>query len=190
MGTQLPEPSSSLADPAQLLVTYLDFYRSEAARKLADLSDDECRRSRLPSEWSPLELLSHLVHMERRWLVWGFAGEQVADPWGDGGPDGRWHVAAGSTVETLTAELMTGGVRTGRIVASARLSDFAAIGGRFSAEPTPTLGWILFHVLQEYARHLGHLDVARELADGVVGEDPAATRQLPRTSSGVASGSG
>jgi hypothetical protein len=34
----------------------------------------------------------------------------------------------------------------------------------------PALIWILFHLLQEYARHLGHLDVARELADGVVGE--------------------
>jgi hypothetical protein len=138
----LPEPSSSLADPAQLLVTYLDFYRSEAVRKLAGLSDDECRRSRLPSGWSPLELLTHLVHMERRWLVWGFTGEQVADPWGDQGPDGRWQVAAGATLETLSAELMAGGERTRRIVASAQLDDSGATGGRFSTEPTPTLGWI------------------------------------------------
>jgi hypothetical protein len=30
--------------------------------------------------------------------------------------------------------------------------------------------WIGFHVLQEYARHTGHLDIARELADGATGE--------------------
>jgi hypothetical protein len=29
---------------------------------------------------------------------------------------------------------------------------------------------VLFHVLQEYARHAGHLDIARELVDGVTGE--------------------
>ena len=38
------------------------------------------------------------------------------------------------------------------------------------SEPHPALIWILFHVLQEYARHAGHLDVVRELADGTVGE--------------------
>jgi Protein of unknown function (DUF664) len=34
----------------------------------------------------------------------------------------------------------------------------------------PTLAWILTYVLQEYARHAGHLDVARELIDGTTGE--------------------
>jgi hypothetical protein len=29
---------------------------------------------------------------------------------------------------------------------------------------------VLFHVLQEYARHAGHLDIARELLDGATGE--------------------
>jgi uncharacterized protein DUF664 len=28
----------------------------------------------------------------------------------------------------------------------------------------------MFHMLQEYARHVGQLDVVRELADGVTGE--------------------
>jgi hypothetical protein len=29
---------------------------------------------------------------------------------------------------------------------------------------------VLLHLVQEYARHLGHLDVVRELIDGQVGE--------------------
>ena len=41
--------------------------------------------------------------------------------------------------------------------------------GRFESDP-PTLEGILFHVFQEYARHAGHLDIARELADGHTGE--------------------
>jgi Protein of unknown function (DUF664) len=46
-------------------------------------------------------------------------------------------------------------------------------GGRrcFAAgDRRPTLAWILFHVLQEYARHAGHLDITRELLDGATGE--------------------
>jgi hypothetical protein len=31
-------------------------------------------------------------------------------------------------------------------------------------------GRILFHLLQEYARHVGQLDIARELIDGQTGE--------------------
>jgi hypothetical protein len=39
-----------------------------------------------------------------------------------------------------------------------------------SARQPPTLGWIFCHVLQEYARHLGDLDVVIELAGGSLGE--------------------
>jgi hypothetical protein len=57
------------------------------------------------------------------------------------------------------------------VTSSAGLSDRARVGGRFAtAQQAPTLGWILLHVLQEHARHLGHLDVVRELTDGAVGE--------------------
>ncbi|MFV5995858.1 DUF664 domain-containing protein [Streptomyces sp. NPDC056231] len=38
------------------------------------------------------------------------------------------------------------------------------------AASPPDLIWILFHMLQEYARHAGQLDVIRELADGATGE--------------------
>jgi hypothetical protein len=34
------------------------------------------------------------------------------------------------------------------------------------------LRWILLHVVEETARHLGHIDLLRELADGSTGEEP------------------
>lgn len=49
------------------------------------------------------------------------------------------------------------------------LTQLGAVGGRFTEDDRPTLAWILFHVLQEYAQHVGHLDIARELADGRTG---------------------
>jgi uncharacterized damage-inducible protein DinB len=164
-------PSDQLSDPRELLLAYLDHYRSVIARKLAGLSDAELRSSRLPSGWSPLELLKHLVYVERRWVRWGFAAEPVPDPWGDQDAAGRWHVGADETVGELLAALHGGGERTRAVVSGADLGQRGALGGRFSGdEPPPTLAWILVHVLEEYTRHAGHLDVARELADGTVGE--------------------
>jgi uncharacterized damage-inducible protein DinB len=163
-----PEPGGGTADPATLFVRYLDFYRATVLRKVASLPQEGLRRSLLPSGWTPLEMLSHLAHMERRWIVWGFLGEAVADPWGDGGGD-HWQVPDDVSVEDLVALLLRTGERTTRVLTEHPLQETAATGGRFRADP-PTLAWICFHVLQEYARHAGHLDVAVELAGGDLGE--------------------
>jgi hypothetical protein len=43
-------------------------------------------------------------------------------------------------------------------------------GERWDGADPPTLERILFHLLQEYARHVGHLDIVTELATGAAGE--------------------
>ncbi len=165
------KPSRELSDAKELLLGYLDYYRSAIARKVDGLTEAELRSTRLPSGWTPLELVKHLVYMERRWFRWGFAAEQVGMALGDEDDAGRWHVDRGDTSADLLASLHAGGERTRMIVGAAELADIAAIGGRFSENnPPPTLAWILVYVLQEYARHAGHLDVARELIDHVTGE--------------------
>ncbi|MFJ8623780.1 DinB family protein [Kitasatospora sp. NPDC093550] len=171
MTSSLPEPGQQISDPGTLLLEYLDHYRSVIGAKIAGLSDAELRTSRLPSGWTLLELLKHLVHMEQRWLRWGFLAEQVAAPWGDRGPQGRWYVGPQETAAELLAALHAGGETTRAVVSRTALSTVAAAGGRFPDDgtPRPTLAWILFHVLQEYARHAGHLDVVRELTDGATG---------------------
>ena len=165
-------PPRDLADTVELHLWYLDHYRGVIATKLTGLCEEDLRGSRLPSGWSPLELLRHLAFVERRWLRWGFAGEPVDHPWGDSGgdPDGRWEIGPDDTLEGLLAALHEGGELTRRLVAGADPATLGAAGGRFDADDRPALNWILFHVLQEYARHTGQLDVARELIDGVTGE--------------------
>jgi uncharacterized damage-inducible protein DinB len=166
-----PEPSETLTDPRELLVGYLDWYRDAVLRKLDGLPEEELRRSRLPSGWTPLALLKHLAGVERRWFRWGFAGERVGDPELELGPDGRWHVDPTETVDEVKALFLAECASSRRIVAAAGLRDGPAPGTAFDpSEPHPALVWILFHVLQEYARHAGHLDVVRELADGTVGQ--------------------
>ncbi|WP_030673796.1 DinB family protein [Streptomyces rimosus] len=168
-----PEPPVTLSAPAELLTGYLDFYREAVLRKLEALSDAELRRSRLPSGWAPLGLLKHLAYVELRWLQWGFAGEHIEEPWGDVKVRrAPWHIAPDETFEDVKTFFQEQCARSRVIVAGAQLEDRAAtLGGRVPAEEDrPTLIWILFHLLQEYARHVGHLDIARELADGTVGE--------------------
>jgi Protein of unknown function (DUF664) len=103
-------------------------------------------------------------------MQWGFEAEQVADPWGDHDPYSEgWLVMPQDTVADLTERLAAIAARTEAVSSTAELTDRAKLGGRFSSDP-PTLGWLLAHLLQEYARHVGHLDVVRELIDGSVGE--------------------
>jgi uncharacterized damage-inducible protein DinB len=169
----LPEPSD---DPAagtkERFLAYLDFYRSAIAYKLEGLADADLRDSQVPSGWSPLELLKHLVYMERRWFLWRFLGEDVPEAAGEDGPDGRWRADPTDTLDDLLERLRQGGERTHEIVEAADLSARAAGSAEaLGGSAAPTLEWILFHVLQEYARHAGHLDVVREQIDGRVGED-------------------
>lgn len=167
----LPEPSDRLRDPAELLPAYLDFYRDTLLRKLDGLPEPDLRRSILPSGWTPLGLLKHLRYVEQRWLVWGFEAEQVEDPWGDHGPTTGWHVADDETYALLVERFEAQCERSRSIVEAADLGDRARTGGRFdTVDDAPYLSWILFHLVQEYARHVGHLDVVRELLDGSTGE--------------------
>ncbi|MFJ9447417.1 DUF664 domain-containing protein [Kitasatospora sp. NPDC101235] len=63
MTLSLPEPDQQLSDPSTLLLDYLDYYRSVISAKTEGMSDTELRVSRLPSGWTMLELLKHLVHV-------------------------------------------------------------------------------------------------------------------------------
>jgi hypothetical protein len=167
------EPPVSLADPAELLAGFLDHYRDRLLAKLDGVPEADLRRSRVPSGWTPLELLKHLTHVERRWFCWGFLAEPVDDPWADSGgdPDGRWSVRDEESLDQLVEGFRAQCDRSRAVAAGAALGDRARVGGRFQTpEEAPTLGWILLHVLQEHARHLGHLDVVRELTDWTVGE--------------------
>lgn len=170
---RIDPPDRGLADPKELLLGFLDHYRSVIAAKLDGVPDADLRVSRLPSGWAPLGLVKHLAHMERRWLRWGFLAEPTAEPFADADAEGRWHVQPHETAAGLVAALEAAGRDTRAIAGAARLEDVARAGGRFPADdprPRPTLGWTLHHVLQEYARHAGQLDVARELIDGATGE--------------------
>ena len=167
------EPENTHGSTDELLVAYLDFFRASALRKLDGLTDLQLRTSLLPSGWTPLELLHHLTHVERRWMQWGFLGQSIEKPWGDWATTGqqRWAVPADHSVEDVRADYIKACNRSRDIAAATSTTTLGANSDRFrDPSDPPNLGWILFHLLQEYARHVGQLDVVRELIDGAVGE--------------------
>ena len=69
------------------------------------------------------------------------------------------------TAESLADRLREVGARTTRVLAEHDLDEVPPPSLRWDhTDGTPPLRWICFHVLHEYARHPGHLDIAVELA--------------------------
>lgn len=169
MTLPFPEPTAPVDDPREVLLGYLAYFRSVLLDKLTGLEGSELRGSRLPSGWSPLELLQHLTHVEGRWLEWGFEGHDLDDPWTDQ-REGRWYVEPDVTLHDLVQRLHDQAARSEAVVRRHGLTETGAPGPRWEGAPPAELGRVLLHLLQEYARHVGHLDVVRELVDGTVGE--------------------
>lgn len=169
MSVPFPEPTEPAGTRAEVYLRYLAYFRDGVERRVEAMSEDEVRLSRVPSGWNPLELVRHLTFMERRWFVWGFEGTPVEDPHGDE-VDGRWVVPD----EVGTADVLAAWRRqaevTEAVVRRHDLDEVGRPGERWDGEPPATLVRVLLHVVQEYARHLGQLDVVAELGGGVTGE--------------------
>lgn len=167
--TSFPEPTDPAGSRTEVFLRYLDYFRESVVAKVSALAEPELRRSRLPSGWTPLELLTHLRHVELRWIEWGFQGRNVAEPWGDRRDD-RWYVAPDETRADLVAALRAQGAHTTAVVTAHDLAEIGTPGPRWRGADPASLERVLFHLVQEYARHLGHLDVVAELAGGPTGK--------------------
>jgi uncharacterized damage-inducible protein DinB len=164
-----PSPTIPARSQREVFLRYLAYFRSRLVAKLREIPPEQQTRSVLPSSWTPLELLKHLQYVEMRWLEWGFEGRDVADPWGDS-KDDRWHVRADETLDGLIAALAVQAERSTAVIEAHDLAETGQPGDRWDGDDPPPLERILFHLLQEYARHVGHLDIVAELVTGSAGE--------------------
>jgi len=164
-----PEPTTPIESRAEVLLGYLDYFRSALVAKLEALPEPALRTSALPTGWTPIQLLKHLIQVELRWLEWGFEGQDVEDPWADQ-RDGRWYVAPDESLADLVAAQRAQATRSRAVVEAHDLDEAGRPGERWEGAEPATLERILLHLVQEYARHLGQLDIVCELAGGPVGE--------------------
>lgn len=153
-------------DEGTALLGFLRRQRELVAWKVSGASEAALRSVSTPSGLTAHGVVRHLTNVERDWLRDVFAGQdELTFDWTDEDPDGELHVPDGVTMQRLLADYAAEAALCDAVVAAHDLDDVSARRG-FS------LRWILLHLLEETARHLGHLDLLRELADGSTGEEP------------------
>ncbi|GII83170.1 hypothetical protein Ssi03_11600 [Sphaerisporangium siamense] len=157
-------------DERATLTTMLDYVRATVHAKCAGLSEEDARRA--PLATSPLTtisgLVSHLRWVEFAWIEWRLFGEEDRAPWTEEDPDREMRIAVEIPLEQLLKEYEEQCARYRELVASLDLDTVAERPVRDGTHVT--LRWILHHLIEETARHNGHIDILREMADGVTGD--------------------
>ena len=154
------------APERELLGGTMDWYRAVVARKVEGLPLLDASRTMTPTGLSPLGVVAHLAVAEVAWFAETFAGDPVEPMWED---HGSFRLRPDDTVESVLAEYNEACKRSRSVVDAATSVDAlssrkAWFRGRVS------LRWILVHMIEETARHAGHLDIFREAIDGKTGD--------------------
>jgi uncharacterized damage-inducible protein DinB len=155
-----------------LLLTMLDYTRKTAVMKCEGLSDQDGRRSLLSG--SPLMtvsgIISHLRWVEWSWIHVRLLGEDDPGPWTDdeNDPDREMHFRLDWPLADVVADYQDLARSHDELFASLELDKVAAQRTRGGQEIT--FRWIVHHLIEENARHNGHLDIIREMLDGTTGD--------------------
>lgn len=168
----LPErawPRQDADDEQTLQWEFLDFLRATAVGKATGL--DRAAAAATPLATSPLMsilgVLKHLTAVERYWLSIIGGGRDLPLLWDPDDATAEWHLTDADTPDTVTAAYAAEWARSRDALAGLAPGDRTR---RDSGDQPRTVRWVLAHLAQETARHVGHLDILRELADGTVGE--------------------
>ncbi|WP_199199474.1 DinB family protein [Amycolatopsis sp. CA-128772] len=158
-------PARLAGDELRLQLEFLQFLRATAVNKLAGLPREQAVATLLPTSprTSALGVVKHLTAVERWWLCIEAGGVDLPSLWA-GSPDPSWDVSEQDTPASVVAAYKAEWARAEKALRGLGPDDRTRRRSEF------TVRWVVAHVVQETARHVGHLDVLRELVDGEVGE--------------------
>ncbi|MGW1884962.1 DinB family protein [Streptomyces sp. NPDC001970] len=145
----------------------LDRHRDAVLWKLDGLDDEALRRPLTPSGTNLLGLVKHLASVEYGWFceTFGRAGEPL---WFDPFENEDMVVAPGESTSDIVE--FYGRARAAADKAITEL-DLDALGTSWNGA-TVSMRWTLIHMIEDTARHAGHMDILRELIDGATGDHP------------------
>jgi len=164
---EVSPPNTELqpADEATALVQRLDRYRAIAADALANVAWQHASARLLPAtDLTIAGIVKHLAWAEDRWFQGRLLGVSMPAPWdvpGADDPDDSMHLAPGDTVEGILGLYASACERSRNAVAQCDTLSQAAAVPSFGVGPV-NLRWILVHMIDETARHAGHLDLLRD----------------------------
>src|SRR5882757_6517416 len=168
-GQGRPRPPMA-ADELETLVGFLEFQRATFAWKCQGLDAAQLQARVAASSMTLGGMIKHLARAEDSWFAWFLRGLEPIPPWDEVDWDGDWNKPDHREPEQLR-RLWHDTVDRSRVL----LGDALAEGGpdqmarRSDEDGTPSLRWILCHLIEEYARHNGHADLIREAIDGQTG---------------------
>ena len=149
-----------------MLLAYLQRQRELVHWKCGGLDDAAARAVGSPTGLTIHGIVRHLENVERHWIRRHLDGQQdLSFDWTEEDPDGELHVPADVLLADLLAAYRAECERCDAVIARHELDGRSAVRDH-------SLRWILVHLVEETSRHLGHLDLLCELADGRTGEEP------------------
>lgn len=162
-----------IAGEREMLVAFLQLQRETLELKCSGLDAAQlAERAVPPSTLSLLGLVRHMAEVERGWFRRTMAGED-APPWyyTKDDPDADFDGAAADdeVVEHAFSAWRAEIEFATELVANT--PDLDTTGKKHDRWRGPmSLRWVLLHMIEEYARHLGHADLLREQIDGRLGQ--------------------
>lgn len=143
-----------------MLERFLDLYRDAVVEKLAGASEADARRRLVPSLTTLGGVVKHLRWVEHGWFESLF-GARTGDHRREHERDWEFTVQPEDTVDSLIADYRAECARSRAVAARYTLDDVVP----HVSMGEVSLRWVLVHMVEETARHAGHLDILREQLD-------------------------
>jgi uncharacterized damage-inducible protein DinB len=134
--------------------------------KVEGLDDEQLRRPMTPSGTTLLGLVKHLAAVEYGWFCETFGRTTEPLPFDDNDPEADLRIEPHETTADILAFYDRACAAADQVIADLSIED---TGTAWFGDPV-TLRWVLIHMVEETARHAGHLDIIRELIDGATGD--------------------
>ncbi|NNE95836.1 MAG: DUF664 domain-containing protein [Acidimicrobiales bacterium] len=148
----------------EMLLSFLQQNRAVVLWKTQGVSDELARQSPFASDTSIIGLLSHLEVVETGWFREVFAGHEIdyLAEFGydfDADHDAEWHLDGTETLAEAKA-MYAAAVQAANVVIEGAELDQMSVRER--GDDRFSLRWCIVHMIEETARHAGHLDVLVE----------------------------
>jgi hypothetical protein len=148
-----------IGEPARKQIeVFLDEHRDALNRCLDGLTDDQVRRSLVPSRTTLLGLVKHATFVEKVWFDEAVTCRSRAEIGIPATPDESFILDDEDSIATVRRAHHEACEASRRATASLELDDIVH-GNRRGPLP---LRWVYLHMLRELAQHCGHADILRE----------------------------
>jgi len=138
--------------------TFLDEHRRELNDCLDGLTEEQARRSLVPSATTLLGLVKHATFVEKVWFDEAVTCRSRAEIGIPAEPGESFILDGNDTIATVQQAHREACEASRRAASSLGLDDIVH-GNRRGPLP---LRWIYLHMLRELAQHCGHADILRE----------------------------